>query len=540
MSKYSLNFTDVNIPSIEIDEKDVDHNSVDITLFGFKRLEYGERLNENFVHLLENFAAPEDSENPENPDTAQTIYISPDNLRKLLDENKEVIGQLWYNKTNLSPYTFHSNTWNRLENFGEEIAANRGQIANGEQIPQPVSESGYVFPYVECSWIVSPFNQLDELDEMVCLTDENAVVTMEYLFNGQLVKTAGIANYMIVGIQGNNNLGNQIVPNPPNTTPTPTPSISDSATPGASATPTPTPTPSESGLASLTLTMQDPYNASCSGTTSCTAQKSIIAGIDYKIQGGSGNYSYSWSYSSGAVFSISNPSIAGPTLSRNRTVGNTSIGFGSLTVTDNITSDMVTKLFTFSTEHIDNSVPDPSPSNTPDPTPTPSISESATPGASSTPTPTPSISESATPTPTPTPSPSENLDGNVPDLQQTFASIASDTTVSLFVTLLPDGNIDVNPTSAGSGATTWVNLPFEGSDTGADYTYEITNLVAGPGYSGPAQGATGNLGTNLVFELTGEGSAGDINADMDILITGPRGSSGTLQVSMTVANANPA
>ena len=530
MSKYNLKFTDVNVPSIPIDEKEVDHNSVDITLFGFKRLEYGERLNENFVHLLENFASLEDEQNSDNPDTAQTIYISPDNLRKLLDENKEVIGQLWYNKTNLSPYVFHSNIWNRLENFGEEIAANWGQIGNGEQIPQPVSESGHVFPYAECSWIVSPFNQLDELEEMVCRTDENAVVTMEYLFNGDSVKTAAIANYMIVGIKGNNNLGNQINPDPPNTTPTPTPSISESATPGASATPTPTPTPSESGLASLTLVMKDPYNASCSGTTSCTAQKNIVAGTGYEIQGGSGSYSYSWIYSSGSVFSISNPSIANPTLSRNIQVGNTSIGFGSLTVTDNITSAVASKPFTFTTQHIDNSVPDPSPSNTPDPTPTPSISESATPGASSTPTPTPPPSESATPTP----SPSENLDGNVLDGIVFASREAPNTEVSLFVTLVSDGTITVSPGVAGSGSTAWIVNDFESPDSGADYTYEITNLVGGVGYTGPAQGNTGNLGSNLVFELTGNPVA-DINADIDVLITGPRGSSGTLQISMTIA-----
>jgi len=121
MSEYKLDFTDISLSPIVVDEKDIDSNSVDITLFGFKKLNYGEELNENFVHLLENFAVAEDPENQENPDISQTNYITPDNNSKLLEEGKQVTGQLWYNKTKLTPYVFYNNKWNKLETQGEDI-----------------------------------------------------------------------------------------------------------------------------------------------------------------------------------------------------------------------------------------------------------------------------------------------------------------------------------------------------------------------------------------------------------------------------------
>lgn len=56
---YRIRFTNKNKTPIEIGENSINNSSVDITLFGRKKLEYGADLNANFLHLLEHFACPE-------------------------------------------------------------------------------------------------------------------------------------------------------------------------------------------------------------------------------------------------------------------------------------------------------------------------------------------------------------------------------------------------------------------------------------------------------------------------------------------------
>jgi hypothetical protein len=60
MPKYYVKHTDINKPEIEVDEGSINDTSLDITLFGRTMLEYGEKLNQNLLNLLENFAAPMD------------------------------------------------------------------------------------------------------------------------------------------------------------------------------------------------------------------------------------------------------------------------------------------------------------------------------------------------------------------------------------------------------------------------------------------------------------------------------------------------
>lgn len=60
MAKYYIKHTDINKPEIEVDEGSVNDTSLDIALFGRIRLEYGERLNQNLLNLLENFAVGAD------------------------------------------------------------------------------------------------------------------------------------------------------------------------------------------------------------------------------------------------------------------------------------------------------------------------------------------------------------------------------------------------------------------------------------------------------------------------------------------------
>lgn len=69
MPTYSVKHTDINKSPITVDEGSLDDYSLDIALFGRIRLEYGERLNQNLLNLLENFACPsEEEEDPEEPE----------------------------------------------------------------------------------------------------------------------------------------------------------------------------------------------------------------------------------------------------------------------------------------------------------------------------------------------------------------------------------------------------------------------------------------------------------------------------------------
>ena len=56
MGKYYIHYTDNNRPPIEVDEFNVDESTLDVALFGRVRQEYGERLNQNLLNLVENFS----------------------------------------------------------------------------------------------------------------------------------------------------------------------------------------------------------------------------------------------------------------------------------------------------------------------------------------------------------------------------------------------------------------------------------------------------------------------------------------------------
>lgn len=197
MVTYVINRTDSNKASVNVEEKTVNVN-FPIALFGRQKLKYGEQMNENILHLLENFACPEDSGSPGNPD----LSVALDNtLQNAID------GQLWFNSTDELIYVRSNGEWVALSLFGE-VAANFGTISHGQQLPLPVSNSGYVFTYDECAWIVAPYTYPDEIEFMRCFSDTNdSTVTMQYSVLGDPTLINGQANYMIVGIRDNNNIG---------------------------------------------------------------------------------------------------------------------------------------------------------------------------------------------------------------------------------------------------------------------------------------------------------------------------------------------
>ena len=56
MPTYTINYTDINKDPIVVDEGSINEHDLDIALIGRIRLEYGERLNQNLLNLLENFS----------------------------------------------------------------------------------------------------------------------------------------------------------------------------------------------------------------------------------------------------------------------------------------------------------------------------------------------------------------------------------------------------------------------------------------------------------------------------------------------------
>ena len=242
MVTYVINRTSTLNPSINVDEKTINQD-LSIALFGRERLEYGELMNENILHLLENFACPQDPNSPVvKPwivgDDSQGVGALTHTLENAVD------GQLWFNSSDDYLYVLKNGMWVPLSLFGE-VAANYGTASHGEQLPLPVSSTGETFTYDECSWMVGPFNYDEEISFMVCTTDtEDSTVTMQYKPVGSSTLVNGIVNYMIIGIRDNVNIGTNIV-RPP--------SVSPTATPGP--TPTPTVTPGLTATVTPTLTV---------------------------------------------------------------------------------------------------------------------------------------------------------------------------------------------------------------------------------------------------------------------------------------------
>lgn len=279
---YTINFTDKTKLPILLDETLID-NSTDITLFGRKRLAYGEELQNNLVHILENFSCPEDPNNPGNPDQSRAV----DSLFQDVIE-----GQCWWNSSKKLLNFYDGAAWVPIARE-DDIAANWGIIADGQVLPKPVSEAtGRTYDYSECVWIVSPFNIPQKIDYMECSADNNASVTMKMRFVGVSDMVSGLANYLIVGIGGNVNQPQVTIAVSPTPTPTPTSSVGQSATPTPTvtrsstpvptATPTPTPQPSISATPANSLTPTPSISASPSPTPSNTPSASappLVLGI---------------------------------------------------------------------------------------------------------------------------------------------------------------------------------------------------------------------------------------------------------------------
>jgi hypothetical protein len=261
---YRVKFTDINtLPNIILSKGDVDVEAVDIALFGRLKLEYGELLNENLVHILEHFNCPQDE--------TVTSSVVPDLKRSMSDLlYTPIVGQLWYNSTTEQIHFWKSreelwfdeildehgdivqdaisqfpvtgeleilykatdtdlyyrwvtteyietseanNVWIPISDF-DDVTASYGTILDGEQIPIPISPfNGIEYTYSDCVWVVSPNGYTDTFAYMKCYADDEANVTMKYNIGD--TEISGTANFLIVGIRGNVDLGSYKEPDPP-------------------------------------------------------------------------------------------------------------------------------------------------------------------------------------------------------------------------------------------------------------------------------------------------------------------------------------
>lgn len=200
---YSVRRTNPNNGLITIQDSSED-TSTDVVLFGRKKLEYGQSMNSNLLHILENFACHAKSVFEEFPDIERSVTLG-DTAKKVL--STPIDGQLWYNKTLNSLHVYDSSRmiWNRIADQGD-ISINSGLVADKDWVPVPASNGGEPFRLDECVWIVSANDIPESFDTLKCESDSNTGnVTCEYTVGP--TTTSLVANYFIVAIRGNVNLG---------------------------------------------------------------------------------------------------------------------------------------------------------------------------------------------------------------------------------------------------------------------------------------------------------------------------------------------
>lgn len=129
MAEYELNFTDsVNKGSITVNENSVNSADTSLQFPGKNKADYGKILNENFLHLLENFA---NNVAPDNPVEGQLWYdttagvdqlkiydgaawVSAGGLKKASSQPEasvSTVGDLWIDTVNQQVYLYTGGSW---------------------------------------------------------------------------------------------------------------------------------------------------------------------------------------------------------------------------------------------------------------------------------------------------------------------------------------------------------------------------------------------------------------------------------------------
>lgn len=170
---YRIHPTDGNRLPFVVPGFALDKETMDITLVGKSRLEYGKDFNENILHLLEHFSSPSvDANIPDNTNINNELLTNPQ------------LGQLWfnsyYNILNMC-VSDDPQEWRHLLNSGS-VSGNCGFIFDGEEIPLPVDANGNEFLETDCYWIVSPafINSEAYGVDSYSITTTNRIVSAEF------------------------------------------------------------------------------------------------------------------------------------------------------------------------------------------------------------------------------------------------------------------------------------------------------------------------------------------------------------------------
>jgi hypothetical protein len=199
MVTYVVDYTDSDKLPINVEEREVVRDTP-IAIFGRRKLKYGEEMNENLLHILENFACP-----------SKVIYVDtvpytvPNTDIALVSTLTNAIeGQLWYNSSNLRMYKKvgpDPHEWKALGDI-DDISVVSGSMEHGQALPLPISRSNYEYTVAECYWIVSPRYYTDEVDRMECHVDiinEIPTVWMKWWIGA--IEVQGHVNYKVIGIK---------------------------------------------------------------------------------------------------------------------------------------------------------------------------------------------------------------------------------------------------------------------------------------------------------------------------------------------------
>lgn len=191
---YELDYTDSSKQPIKVPRRVFIDDILDITLVGKRKLEYGEVLNENILHLLEHFACYSSLTQLNLPDYTSVVG----NLLK-----HPVIGQLWYNLSVRDLYFWNGIEWKTMNTFAD-ITGNSGFIYDGDTVPIPLDLNGNTHYLGDCAINVAPVNMMEEIESFVCEVNNQGVVTCKYTPVGGSERS-GYATYIIV-CNGSNKL----------------------------------------------------------------------------------------------------------------------------------------------------------------------------------------------------------------------------------------------------------------------------------------------------------------------------------------------
>ena len=183
---------------IEVDLGGINSTATDLSFVGRTR-EYGEIYNENILRLLENFDSPE----VEDTRTQSVYHAVPEVLVNPTN------GQTWFNSTRKINYVYFRGRW--IPNaYTGHVASNWGTVTSGTALPRPIGESGYVFPYEECAWIIAPAVITEETKGISCsVNPSTGIVTATFTDQSNVAKPMEVF-YQIIGVRGNDALGGDI------------------------------------------------------------------------------------------------------------------------------------------------------------------------------------------------------------------------------------------------------------------------------------------------------------------------------------------